>query len=132
MKMLLWIVQIVLAFLYLAGGSFKAMNPNDVAAVTPAILPGLWRLIGVFEVIGAILLIAPAVARSASRWTPLVAGLLACETFMLAAVFASYSLEIAATNPLVFALPMGIMAVVVAYGRSAKGIRDRGDVDRSQ
>lgn len=125
MNLLLWLVQTALAFLYLAGGSFKTMNPNDVAAVTPAISQGAWRLIGTFEVLGAVLLIAPAVARSTAKWTPAVAGLLACETLVLAAVFATYSLQLAATNPLTFALPMGLMAVFLAYGRSAERQRQK-------
>jgi hypothetical protein len=49
--------------------------------------------------------------------TPLAAAALALETLALAAVYARYSLKLAATNPLVFAIPMGLMAVLVAYGR---------------
>jgi hypothetical protein len=119
MKILLWALQIVLALLYLAGGGFKALNPGDVAKQIPAIPPGAWRALGVFEVLGAVLLIAPAATRWLPALTPLSAALLALETLVLAAIYARYSLAIAATNPLVFALPMGVMAVIVAYGRYA-------------
>jgi hypothetical protein len=40
----------------------------------------------------------------------------AVETLVLAAVYARYSLNLAATNPLVWALVMNLMAAVVAYG----------------
>jgi len=71
----------------------------------------------VFEVVGAVLLIVPA----AAQWTPaltlLAAAALAFETLALAAVYARYSLKLTAANPLVYAVPMGLMAVLVAYGR---------------
>jgi hypothetical protein len=71
----------------------------------------------VFEVLGAVLLIVPAAARWMPQLTTLAAALLTLETAALAALYASYSLRLAATNPLVFAVPMGLMAAFVAYGR---------------
>jgi hypothetical protein len=67
--------------------------------------------------LGALLLIVPAAATSLPVLTPLAAGALALETLALAAVYARYSLKLAATNPLVYAVPMGLMAAFVAYGR---------------
>jgi DoxX-like family len=117
MNILLWVVQVVLALLYLAGGGFKTFNPGDVAKQITALPPGAWRALGVFEVLGAVLLIVPAAATWMPVLTPLAAAALALETLALAAVYARYSLKLAATNPLVFAVPMGLMAVLVAYGR---------------
>jgi DoxX-like family len=117
MNILLWVVQVVLALLYLAGGGFKIFNPDDVAKQITALPPGAWRVLGVFEVLGAVLLIVPAAATWMPVLTPLAAAALALETLALAAVYARYSLKLAATNPLVFAIPMGLMAVLVAYGR---------------
>ena len=97
MNIVLWILQVALAFLYVAGGGFKTFNPDDVARQIRAIPRGAWRAIGVFEVLGA--------------------AALAVETLALAAVYARYSLKLVATNPLVFALPMGLMATLVAVGR---------------
>jgi hypothetical protein len=51
--------------------------------------------------------------------TPLAAAVLAIETLALAALFSRYSLQIAVTNPMVWALVMGLLAAFVAYGRSA-------------
>jgi hypothetical protein len=117
MNILLWVLQVALALLYLAGGGFKAFNPDDVARQVTALPPGAWRALGVFEVLGAVLLIVPAAAKWMPVLTPLAAGALALETLALAAVYARYSRKLAATNPLVFAVPMGLMAVLVAYGR---------------
>jgi len=51
--------------------------------------------------------------------TPLAAGALALESLALAGLYARYSLELTATNPLVWAAMMGLMAISVAYGRYA-------------
>lgn len=117
MNIFLWVVQVALALLCLAGGGFKIFNPDDVAKQIRAIPRGAWRAIGVFEVLGAILLIVPAAANWMPALTPLAAAGLALETAILALVYARYSLKLVAANPLVYALPMCLMAVLVAYGR---------------
>jgi len=117
MNVFLWILQAALALLYLAGGTFKTFNPDDVAKQITAIPRGVWSAIGVFEVLGAVLLIVPLATKWMPALTPLAAAGLALETLALAALYAVYSLKIAATNPLIWALPMGLMAAFVAYGR---------------
>jgi hypothetical protein len=49
------------------------------------------------------------------------AAALALETLALAAVYAGNSLTPTVTNPLVWALAMGLLAALVAYGRYALG-----------
>lgn len=117
MNVVLWVLQVVLALLFLAGGSFKTFNPDDVAQQITALPPGVWRMIGAIEVLGAVLLIVPAAASWMPQLTPLAAAVLAVESFALAALYARYSLALAATNPLVFAVPMCLLAAFVAYGR---------------
>jgi hypothetical protein len=117
MNVLLWILQLILAFLYLAGGAFKTFNPQDVAKQITALPLGVWSAIGVFEVLGGILLIVPAATKWMPSLTPLAAAMLALETLALATLYATYSLKLAVTNPLVWAVPMGLMAAFVAYGR---------------
>ena len=117
MNVLLWVLQIALALLYLAGGAFKTFNPDDVAKQITALPRGGVAALGVFEVLGAVLLIVPAAANWTPQLTPLAAAVLALETLALAAVYARYSLKVAVTNPLVWAVPMGLMAAIVAYGR---------------
>jgi DoxX-like family len=117
MNVLLWVFQVALALLYLAGGAYKTFNPGDVAKQITALPRAGWVGVGVFEVLGAVLLIVPAAASWMPQLTTLAAALLALETAALAALYASYSLRLAATNPLVFAVPMGLMAAFVAYGR---------------
>lgn len=119
MNVLLWVLQVALALLYFAGGAFKTFNPDDVAKQITALPRSGWRALGVLEVLGAILLIVPAAAQWMPELTPLGAAALALETLALAALYARYSTKVAATNPMVWAVPMGLMAAFVAYGRYA-------------
>ena len=119
MNALLWVFQIALALLYLSGGAYKAFSFDQVASQLTALSRSGWRAIGIFEMLGAVLLIVPAALKWRPLWTPLAAAVLALETFALAALYAQYSLQLAATNPLVWALVMGLLAAFVAYGRYA-------------
>jgi hypothetical protein len=51
--------------------------------------------------------------------TALTAALLTIEALALAAFYAGYSLAVAATNPLVWAVVMALLVAIVAYGRYA-------------
>jgi hypothetical protein len=82
-----------------------------------ALSRGGWRALGVLEIVGAVLLIVPAALKWMALLTPLAAAVLALETLAIAALYASYSLELAATNPMVWAVLMGLLAAFVAYGR---------------
>jgi hypothetical protein len=117
MNIVLWILQVVLALLFLAGGGFKAFVPDDVANQIKAVPRSGWRAIGVFELLGAILLIVPAATNWRPELTPLVAAVLALESLALAALYARVSRKLVAANPLVYVVPMGLLAVIVAYGR---------------
>lgn len=119
MNILLWVLQGALALLYLSGGSFKAFRFDELASHGHAISAGGWRALGALEMVGAVLLIVPAALKWMPFLTPLAAGVLALETLALAALFARQSLEVAVTNPLVWALPMGLLVAFVAYGRYA-------------
>jgi len=75
--------------------------------------------VGVIEMVGAVLLIVPAAAKRMPVLTPLAAAALALESLALAGLYARHSLELAATNPLVWSVAMGLLAAFVAYGRYA-------------
>src|SRR5438132_4307661 len=112
MNVLLWVIQVALALLYLAGGSYKVFKFDELANQMRALPRGGWRALGALEVMGAGLLFVPAV-------TPFAAAALALETLALAGLYARYSLKLAATNPLVWAVVMGLLSAFVAYGRYA-------------
>jgi VIT1/CCC1 family predicted Fe2+/Mn2+ transporter len=119
MNVILWILQIGLALLYLAGGSYKVFKFDELAGHMRALPRGGWRLLGVLEMVGAILLVVPAAAKWRPALTPLAAAALALESLALAGLYARYSRKVAATNPLVWAVVMGLLTAFVAYGRYA-------------
>jgi hypothetical protein len=117
MNIVLWAIQAVLALLYLSGGAYKIFSFDEMASQLVALPRAGWSVLGAIELGGAVLLVVPAVTKWRPVLTPLAAGVLALETLGLAALYASYSTELAATNPMVWALVMGLLAAFVAYGR---------------
>ena len=121
MNIFLWVIQLALAVLCLSGGSYKVFMFDELAQMpaTGALSRGGWAALGVFEMLCGVLLIVP----SATKWlpvlTPLAAAALVVEGLALATLYARYSLELTATNPLVWVVAIGLMAAVVAYGRYA-------------
>ena len=112
MNVLLWVLQGALAFLYVSGGAYKVFKFDALANHLRALPRGGWRALGALEMVGAVLLVIPAV-------TPLAATALTLETLALAGLYARYSLKLAATNPMVWAVVMGLLVAFVAYGRYA-------------
>jgi len=121
MNILLWVLQVALALLNLAGGAYKLLKFDELAQVpaTGALPRGGWGALGVLEIVCAVLLVVPAAANWMPLLTPLAAAVLALEGLALAGLYARYSLELAVTNPLVWSLVMGLLAAFVAYGRYA-------------
>lgn len=119
MNILLWIFQAALALLYFSGGAYKVFSFDELAPQMDALSRSGWSVVGMFEMLGAVLLIVPAAAKWMPVLTPIAAAALAIETFALAALYARYSLKVAVTNPLVWSAVMGLLAAIVAYGRYA-------------
>jgi uncharacterized membrane protein YphA (DoxX/SURF4 family) len=118
MNILLWIIQVLLALLFLfAGGTKLVMSIEAMRAMgspNQVLLPGLLiRFIGVCEVLGALGLILPGLLRIKPGLTPLAAAGLV--TIMIGAVVVTVAGgEVA---PALFPLVVGILAAFVAYGR---------------
>ena len=119
MNVLLWVLQLALALLSFAGGAYKLFMFDELANMpaTGALTRGVWSTLGVLEMSCAVLLIVPAAARRMRALTPLAAAILVVESLALAALYARYSFDLAATNPLVWVVAMAMMAAFVAYGR---------------
>jgi uncharacterized membrane protein YphA (DoxX/SURF4 family) len=109
----LWIIQGVLAALFLFAGVMKLIMP--IAEMTKqSHLPGLLlRFIGVAEAAGALGLILPWLTRIAPKLTPVAAAGLVI--IMLGAVVLTVAGGQVA--PALFPLAVGILAAFVAWGR---------------
>ena len=125
MSVFLWVVQVVLALLSFAGGATKVFKFDSLATMPAmgALSRSAWGALGVFEMVCAVLLIVPAAAKWNPSLTPLAAVALVLESLALAIIYARYSRQLAATNPLVWVVAMALMAAFVAYGRYALGSR---------
>jgi hypothetical protein len=109
----LWIVQGLLAALFLFAGTMKLLMPVETFN-GPVALPGLFiRFIGVVEVAGALGLILPGLLRIRRDLTPLAA--IGLVTVMTGAVVVTLEggMIAAAALPLVVGLLLGS----IAYGR---------------
>ena len=112
MTYVLWVVQVLLALLFLFAGISKLIM--SIEEMTRDIhLPGTFlRFIGVVEILGAIGLILPSWLRIRPRLTPLAAAGLVI--IMIGATVLSLTLGIKlALMPFV----VGLLAAFVAYGR---------------
>jgi len=109
----LWVVQVLLALLFVFAGGMKLVLPLDQLA-GPVPLPGAFiRFIGVAELLGGLGLILPAALRIRPGLTPLAAvGLV---VIMIGAVV--ITLIGAQPGGAVISLVVGLLAAFVAYGR---------------
>ena len=113
MTWILWIVQALLALLFLYAGGMKLILPvEEMTAQIP--MPGLLlRFIGVCEVLGAIGLIVPGLTRIRPELTPLAAAGLVIIMVGAIVITLMYMPASWAVLPLV----TGGLAAFVAYGR---------------
>ena len=117
-----WVVQVLLALLYLAAGTAKLTMPiGDLAAAgmgfVTSLPEALTRLIGILEILGAIGIILPAATRIQPWLTPLAAAGLA---LVQVGAIITHALrgETATTLPL--NLVLLALALFVVWGRTKK------------
>jgi uncharacterized membrane protein YphA (DoxX/SURF4 family) len=119
MNILLWILQIALAFVFLTGGAYKVFKVENLAGHFRGLPPNVWRALGVIEIVGGVVLVVPAGVSGVPMLTALAAAVLAIESLALAAAYARKSVKLVAANPFVWCAPLGLVAAVVAFGRYA-------------
>jgi uncharacterized membrane protein YphA (DoxX/SURF4 family) len=121
MNIALWIIQILLALLFLfAGGTKLYFSPEVLAAMGPpnqVHLPGLFlKFIGVCEVLGGLGLVLPGLFKIRPQLTSFAAaGLL---IIMIGAVVVTIAGP--GVGPAVPAVVIGLLCAFVAYGRRQK------------
>ena len=115
MNLALWIVQALLAAVFLFAGGMKLIMPiEEMLKQMPLPLPGWFlRFTGVVEVLGAIGLILPRLLRIRPGLTPLAAAGLVIV--MIGAVV--YTLAAGDVASALMPLVVGLLCAFVAYGR---------------
>ena len=116
MNIALWIIQVLLALLFLFAGSMKfVMSVEQMNSQSPVTLPGaLLHFIGVCEILGGLGLILPMLLRIKPGLTPLAA--LGLIVIMIGAIVIAFigGVPANAILPIVVLILLGF----VAYGRS--------------
>ena len=119
-RIALWVVQGILAALFLFAGGFKLVTPAaDLARVAAPLSASFLKFIGVCEVLGALGLVLPGIFRIRLGLTPLAAAGLV--VIMVGAVAVTASTQ--GLAPAAFPLVVGALASVVVAGRWSRSIR---------
>lgn len=116
-----WVVQVMLAVLFLLMGSMKIVTPVEVFLAQMAIpLPGLLiKFIGVAEVAGALGLIFPALLRIKPGLTPLAA----CGLIIIMIGAVTITVLGGDVVSALFPLVVGLLAAFIAYGRKTSLVK---------
>ena len=118
MNILLWIIQILLALLFIFAGGMKLVVPTDLLMAQAP--PGstqfpswFMKFIGVVELLGGLGLILPGIFRRRQDLTPLAAaGLVIVMIGAVAISVKDHGIQ-AGVTPLI----VGLLCAFVAYGR---------------
>jgi uncharacterized membrane protein YphA (DoxX/SURF4 family) len=114
MNIALWIIQVLLAVLFLFAGVMKFVMPIEEMTKQMPGIPGLFlQFIGVCEILGGLGLVLPGLLRIKGWLTPLAAAGLAIIMIGATAI----SLRIGPVAPALLPLATGLLAGFVAYGR---------------
>lgn len=114
----LWIIQGLLALLFLFAGGVKLVMPAaELSKQAPMLSAGFLRFVGVCEVLGAIGLILPALLRIKPGLTPLAAtGLVIIMIGAIVVTLMTGGIAMA-----LFPFVVGLLLVFVVYGRRRAG-----------
>jgi hypothetical protein len=118
MNILLWALQIVLAFLCLAGGSYKILHIDQLQGLASirALPQGAWAFVGALECLGGVGLILPGVIKVLPVLTPAAAAAVAVESVLISAWYIYHG----DFSPMYFTAVMAILAGFITYGRFAR------------
>lgn len=123
MTYVLWIVQVLLALVFLFAGGTKLVLPLEVLTEQSPLPGPFLRFIGVAEVLGAIGLILPGLVGIRPVLTPLAA----CGLVIImvgATVLTLAGVVPGGVRPALIPLVVGLLAAFVAYGRRPqRGVR---------
>jgi uncharacterized membrane protein YphA (DoxX/SURF4 family) len=118
MNILLWILQIALAWLCIAGGYyqiFKIEQMQKNVASMRALPRSLWAFLGAFGCVTGLGLILPGAINMLPILTPIAAAAVAAESVLISAFYIYYR----DFPPMGYSVAMTLMAAFISYGRFA-------------
>jgi hypothetical protein len=118
MNILLWVLQIALAWLCIAGGAFQIFKIDQLQTTVASMraLPhGLWAFLGGFGCLAGFGLILPGATKVLPVLTPIAAAAVAAESILISGFYIYYG----DSSPMFYSVAMAIMAAFISYGRFA-------------
>ena len=116
MNILLWVLQVLAAFLYGSSGVMKVFMFDKISQDVPSFgaLPRqAWMILGVMELACTVGLIVPAALHWQPSLTVLAATVLAVESIVFVAVHIKYR----ELTPMILSGVLGLVMLFIAYGR---------------
>ena len=116
MNVLLWVLQVLAAFLYGASGVMKVFMFDKISEDVrsfDALPRKVWMALGILELVCTVGLIVPAALQWQPALTVVAATVLAIESLVFIGVHAKYR-EI---TPIILSAVLGILMAFIAYGR---------------
>jgi hypothetical protein len=118
MNILLWVLQIALAWFCIAGGVFQIFKIEQLQKGVASMreLPrGLWAFLGAFGCLAGLCLILPGAINVAPVLTPIAAAAVAAQSVLISAFYLYYGDR----SPMGYSVAMAFMAAFICYGRFA-------------
>jgi len=118
MSIVLWVLQVLGAFLYGASGVMKVFLFDKVTADVPSFgaLPRqAWMVLGILELVCTVGLIVPI----AFNWHPVLTVVAATVLAVESLVFIGVHVKYRETMSIVMSAVLGLVMAFVAYGRMA-------------
>lgn len=116
MNILLWVLQVLAAFLYGASGIMKVFlfdKASEGVRSFEALPRETWMALGIVELVCTVGLIVPAAFRWQPKLTGIAATLLAIESLVFIWVHTKYR----ETTPILLCSVLGLLMAFIAYGR---------------
>ena len=113
LNVLLWVLQVLLAMLFMLSGVMKFVMPVEEMTKQIALSGWFLHFIGVAEILGAIGLVLPGILRIRTGLTPLAAA--ALVVIMIGATVVN--LKIGNRGAALTTVVVGLLLVFVAYNR---------------
>jgi hypothetical protein len=116
MNILLWVLQVVAAFVYGASGVMKVFMFDKISADVPsfgALPKGVWMALGILELVCAVGLVLP----GALHWQPMLTVIAAAALAAESLVFIGVHVKYREVGTIVMCMVLGLVMAFVAYGR---------------
>jgi len=118
MNILLWVLQIALAWLCIAGGVFQIFKIEQLKEGVASMreLPrSLWAFFGAFGCLAGLALVIPGATNVLPHLTPIAAVAVAAQSVLISALYSYYR----DFSPMIYSSAMAVVAAFVSYGRFA-------------